>query len=146
MTAGIDPDVAPSGPGCVECEAAGGWWVHLRRCAQCGHIGCCDSSPNQHARAHATSTGHPVIRSFEPGEDWFWDFTRSVGVVGPRAMSFASVLVAIAVTSFAESFALVEGGWMLLVVCAVKAARDMSWRDALAAGRAPGQPEHDQLG
>lgn len=66
---------------------------------------------------------------------------RSVVYVWPALM-----LVAIAVTSFAESFALVEGGWMLLVVCAVKAARDMSWRDALAAGRAPVQPKHDQLG
>ncbi len=81
---GIDPEVAPSGTGCVECEAAGGWWVHLRRCAQCGHVGCCDSSPAQHATAHHHETGHPVIQSFEPGEDWFWDFTRSVGVVGPR--------------------------------------------------------------
>ena len=50
---GIDPSVPPSGPGCVECEQSGGWWFHLRRCAQCGHIGCCDSSPSQHARAHA---------------------------------------------------------------------------------------------
>ena len=81
---GIDPEVAPSGPGCVECEAAGGWWVHLRRCAQCGHVGCCDSSPAQHATAHFETTGHPVMQSYEPGEDWFWDFTRSVGVTGPR--------------------------------------------------------------
>jgi hypothetical protein len=72
--AGIDPSVAPSGTGCVECDAAGGWWVHLRRCAQCGHIGCCDTSPSQHASAHAAQTGHPVIRSFEPGEAWFWNF------------------------------------------------------------------------
>ena len=56
--------------GCVECEASGGWWVHLRRCAACGHIGCCDSSPSQHARAHAGGSGHPVIQSFEPGETW----------------------------------------------------------------------------
>jgi Zn-finger in ubiquitin-hydrolases and other protein len=58
----------------VECEAAEGWWVHLRRCTQCGHIGCCDTSPMQHASAHAAATGHPVIRSFEPGEGWFWNF------------------------------------------------------------------------
>ena len=58
--AGIDPSVPPSGTGCVECDAVGGWWVHLRRCAQCGHIGCCDSSPSQHASAHA---GPPGIRS-----------------------------------------------------------------------------------
>ena len=71
---GIDPAVAPSGTGCVECDAAGGWWVHLRRCTQCGHIGCCDTSPSQHATAHAAATSHPVIRSFEPGEEWFWNF------------------------------------------------------------------------
>jgi hypothetical protein len=71
---GIDPSVAPSGTGCVECDAAGGWWVHLRRCAQCGHVGCCDSSPAQHASAHAATTGHPIVQSFEPGEDWYWDY------------------------------------------------------------------------
>ncbi len=58
----------------MECEAAGGWWVHLRRCAQCGHIGCCDTSPSQHATAHAGQSGHPLIRSFEPGESWSWDY------------------------------------------------------------------------
>ncbi len=72
--AGVDPAVPPSGTGCVECEAAGGWWLHLRRCTQCGHIGCCDTSPSQHATAHAKETGHPVIRSFEPGETWFWSY------------------------------------------------------------------------
>jgi Zn-finger in ubiquitin-hydrolases and other protein len=71
----INPIAVPSGPGCVECTSAGGWWLHLRRCTACGHIGCCDSSPSQHASAHAASTGHPVIRSFEPGEDWLWDYT-----------------------------------------------------------------------
>ncbi len=73
-TAGIDRAVPPSGAGCVECEAQAGWWVHLRRCAQCGHIGCCDTSPAQHATAHFKATGHPVIRSFEPGETWFWSY------------------------------------------------------------------------
>jgi hypothetical protein len=71
---GVDPSVTPSGTGCAECEAAGGWWVHLRRCTQCGHIGCCDTSPSQHATAHYKATGHPVIRSFEPGEAWFFSF------------------------------------------------------------------------
>jgi hypothetical protein len=80
----IDPSAPPSGPGCVECEETGAWWFHLRRCARCGHIGCCDSSPNQHARAHATTPGHPVIRSFEPGEDWFWDFSTERAVPGPE--------------------------------------------------------------
>jgi hypothetical protein len=73
-TASVDPTVPPSGTGCVECEGAGGWWFHLRRCALCGHIGCCDSSPSQHASAHAAATGHPLIRSFEPGEEWFWSY------------------------------------------------------------------------
>ncbi|MEW2515711.1 UBP-type zinc finger domain-containing protein [Streptomyces sp. NPDC046870] len=72
---GIDPSAAPSGAGCVECEATGGWWFHLRRCAQCGHVGCCDDSPSKHATAHYRETGHPIIQSFEPGEDWFWDFS-----------------------------------------------------------------------
>jgi hypothetical protein len=71
---GINPASKPSGDGCVECLATGGWWFHLRRCAECGHIGCCDSSPSQHATHHAKSTGHPIIASFEPGEDWFYDY------------------------------------------------------------------------
>ena len=79
----IDPTVPPSGTGCVECESTGGWWVHLRRCTACGHIGCCDSSVSQHARRHFESTGHRVIRSFEPGEDWFWDFAADASADGP---------------------------------------------------------------
>jgi hypothetical protein len=79
----IDVTVPPSGTGCVECEADGAWWVHLRRCAQCGHVGCCDSSPSQHATAHYEQTGHPVTTSFEPGEDWFWDFARQEPLAGP---------------------------------------------------------------
>ncbi|MEU7816099.1 UBP-type zinc finger domain-containing protein [Pseudonocardia sp. NPDC049154] len=79
----IDPSVPPSGTGCAECEAAGGWWVHLRRCATCGHVGCCDTSPEQHATAHFRSTGHAVVQSFEPGEDWFWDYDREVALSGP---------------------------------------------------------------
>jgi hypothetical protein len=81
---GVDPTVAPSCTGCVECDAAGGWWVHLRRCAQCGHIGCCDSSPMQHASKHAATSRHPIVQSFEPGEDWFWDYTRKDYYDGPR--------------------------------------------------------------
>jgi hypothetical protein len=80
---GIDPTVPPSGPGCAECEPSGGWWFHLRRCAQCGHIGCCDSSPSQHAGRHAREQGHPWIRSFEPGEDWFYNFDDDKTYDGP---------------------------------------------------------------
>lgn len=61
-----------SGPGCVECLETGGTWVHLRRCTQCAHIGCCDSSPSRHATAHFHSSGHPIIQSYEPDEDWLW--------------------------------------------------------------------------
>lgn len=67
-------DVAPSGDGCVECLESGSAWVQLRRCATCGHVGCCDSSPNRHATAHNASSGHPVIQSFEPDQDWYWCF------------------------------------------------------------------------
>ena len=79
----IDPTVPPSGPGCVECTATGGWWFHLRRCAQCGHVGCCDSSPSQHASRHAAEVGHPVVQSYEPGEDWFWDYVEEEDFEGP---------------------------------------------------------------
>ena len=83
MTAGIDPEAGPSGTGCEECDSAGGWWVHLRRCASCGHVGCCDSSPAQHATAHAAATGHRVVQSFEPGEAWCWDYGDESVVEGP---------------------------------------------------------------
>ena len=82
-TQGIDTSVPPSGTGCVECEEIGGWWVHLRRCAYCGHIGCCDDSLGQHATAHAAESGHPVIRTFEPGEEWFWDYDAQETFAGP---------------------------------------------------------------
>jgi hypothetical protein len=81
---GVDPSVAPSGTGCQECDADGGWWVHLRRCAQCGHIGCCDTSPMQHASGHARTTGHRLVQSFEPGEDWYWDYESDGYYDGPR--------------------------------------------------------------
>jgi hypothetical protein len=81
--AGIEPSVAPSGDGCAECLAADGWWFHLRRCAQCGHIGCCDTSPSQHATEHAKASDHPLITSFEPGEDWFWNYRDEQFYEGP---------------------------------------------------------------
>ena len=82
-TAEIDPTVPPSGPGCADCEESGGWWFHLRRCAACGHVGCCDSSPSQHASAHYRDTEHPIMRSYEPGEDWFYDFRTEDFAYGP---------------------------------------------------------------
>ena len=80
----FDPATAPSGPGCVECLTSGGWWFHLRRCATCGHVGCCDSSPSQHASHHAADRGHPVVRSFEPGETWFWNYETEEALDGPE--------------------------------------------------------------
>ena len=70
--------VTPSGDGCVECLQRGRWWVHLRLCLTCGHVGCCDQSPGRHATAHWRSSGHPIIRSFEPDEDWAWCFEDEV--------------------------------------------------------------------
>ena len=79
----FDPTTPPSGPGCAECDQLGGWWFHLRRCAACGHVGCCDSSPAQHARRHFEASGHRYMQSFEPGEAWFWDFDKGDLLDGP---------------------------------------------------------------
>lgn len=79
---GINPAALPSGTGCVECLASDGWWLHLRRCAECGHIGCCDSSPSQHGSKHAAETGHAIAASFEPGESWFWNYRTARMVTG----------------------------------------------------------------
>lgn len=74
-------DVTPSSTeGCSDCLATGGRWVHLRECLVCGLVGCCDSSPARHASAHYRETGHPVMRSFEPGEAWRWCFVDEVAV------------------------------------------------------------------
>ena len=84
-TSSIDLTVPPSGTGCAECLAGAepGWWFHLRRCATCGHIGCCDSSVGKHATAHYRATGHTVIQSFEPGEDWFYSYRDDEMLAGP---------------------------------------------------------------
>ena len=65
-------EVSPSTDGCGECLRIGSSWVHLRLCMTCGAVGCCDSSPNRHASTHARAADHPIVRSFEPGEDWMW--------------------------------------------------------------------------
>ncbi|MDY0828793.1 UBP-type zinc finger domain-containing protein [Microbacterium sp. BG28] len=80
----IRTDVPPSGTGCVECEQTGSWWLHLRRCAACGHVGCCDDSLGKHATAHWRATGHRIMQSFEPGEDWFWDYESETMATGPE--------------------------------------------------------------
>jgi ubiquitin-hydrolase Zn-finger-containing protein len=72
-------DVAPSADGCEECLRTGSWWVHLRLCRTCGHVGCCDDSPNRHARAHFHATGHPVIEGYDPPEGWGWCYIDDVG-------------------------------------------------------------------
>ena len=72
-------DVNPRTPdGCEECLKIGGEWVHLRLCLSCGHVGCCDQSPNRHATAHFHRSQHPIIRSFEPGEDWGWCYVDEI--------------------------------------------------------------------
>jgi len=75
-------DVTPSSTeGCSQCLAAGDRWMHLRLCLTCGEVGCCDSSPNRHASKHAADHGHPVVLSFEPGEDWSWCYEENVAFI-----------------------------------------------------------------
>lgn len=76
---GVTREPMPAG-GCTECLATGGTWVHLRYCVACGLTGCCDSSPNRHASRHAAATGHNVIRSKEPGENWAYCYDDDVVV------------------------------------------------------------------
>jgi uncharacterized UBP type Zn finger protein len=71
-------------PGCEDCLRIGGQWVHLRMCSECGHVGCCDDSPNRHATAHYHETSHPIIRSAEPGEEWSWCYVDEVAFVVSR--------------------------------------------------------------
>jgi len=78
-------DVQPSTTaGCEDCLRTGARWVHLRLCLECGHVGCCDSSPNRHATRHFHKSGHPIVRSFEPGEDWGWCFEDEVMMEGQQ--------------------------------------------------------------
>jgi uncharacterized UBP type Zn finger protein len=78
-------DVTPSADGCEECLQIGSEWVHLRLCLICGHVGCCDSSPNRHATKHFRATGHPLVRSQEPGENWIWCYVDEVGLIPAEA-------------------------------------------------------------
>ena len=79
----VDVAAKPSSDGCEDCLREGGRWLHLRMCRTCGHVGCCDSSPNKHASAHYASVGHPVMSSYEPGEDWVWCFQDEVALMVP---------------------------------------------------------------
>ncbi len=76
--------VTPSSEGCEDCLRTGDGWVHLRLCMRCGHVGCCDSSPNRHATAHARGREHPIIRSLEPGETWSWCYVDEVTLSLPE--------------------------------------------------------------
>ncbi|WP_216369046.1 MULTISPECIES: UBP-type zinc finger domain-containing protein [unclassified Roseobacter] len=74
ITWALPDEAAKAGAVCEDCAKIGGTWVHLRMCRSCGHIGCCDSSPHRHARAHWGASGHPILCSYEPGERWSWCF------------------------------------------------------------------------
>jgi uncharacterized UBP type Zn finger protein len=78
----IDPPASVAG--CEDCLAIGASWIHLRLCMTCGHVGCCDSSPNQHASKHAAASEHPIIRSAEPGENWLYCYPDEVMFRVPR--------------------------------------------------------------
>ena len=68
------PEAERRGAVCAECVRIGSGWVHLRQCLTCGEVGCCDSSPHRHARAHAGAAGHPIVASAEPRERWRYCF------------------------------------------------------------------------
>ena len=84
--------VSPAANGCVSCLESGDKWLHLRLCMSCGYVGCCDSSPNKHSSAHARATDHPIVESFEPGEDWFWCYVDEIAFLLDDAatLSYAS--------------------------------------------------------
>ena len=71
-------EVVPGTQGCEECLKSGDEWVHLRLCESCGHVGCCDSSKNKHATRHYHATQHPIIKSFQPGEEWGWCYVDEI--------------------------------------------------------------------
>jgi uncharacterized UBP type Zn finger protein len=86
-------EVTPKTPnGCEECLKIGDRWLHLRLCVTCGHVGCCDDSKNKHAAKHFHSTNHPLIKSFEPDEEWGWCYVDelllgvSSGIVDDRVV------------------------------------------------------------
>jgi uncharacterized UBP type Zn finger protein len=82
-------DVEPSSEGCEDCLAIGGQWVHLRMCMSCGHVGCCDSSPHRHATAHFNGAQHPLVQSYEPGEEWWYCYADDLAFMVDGSPSFA---------------------------------------------------------
>ena len=77
-------ELPASSDGCEDCLATGGQWLHLRICLECGKVGCCDSSPSQHARRHAAESQHPIVHSLQPGEEWSWCFVDELAMVIPE--------------------------------------------------------------
>lgn len=75
----VQPDTLD---GCFDCLREGTRWVHLRECLDCGHVACCDNSPRRHATAHFHASSHPVIRSFQPGEQWRWCYLDEIMASG----------------------------------------------------------------
>jgi uncharacterized UBP type Zn finger protein len=73
-------DVVPSADGCEDCLKIGDVWVYLRLCLSCGYVGCCDNSKNKHATRHHKVTQHPMIVSYEEGENWLWCYVDEVGI------------------------------------------------------------------
>ena len=80
--------VQPSDDGCTDCLRTGDRWLHLRICLSCGHVGCCDSSPNQHATKHFHASQHPLVESFEPGEEWQWCYVDEVAFIDPEVPDY----------------------------------------------------------
>ena len=82
-------EVTPSSSGCEDCLRVGAEWVHLRLCRTCGHVGCCDNSPNRHPTAHFHTTAHPLISSYEPGEDWWYCYVDDAAFLVDGAPVFS---------------------------------------------------------
>jgi uncharacterized UBP type Zn finger protein len=74
-------ELPPAVAGCEDCLSTGDVWLHLRICLSCGHVGCCDDSPNRHATRHARAQAHPLIRSLEPGEEWSYCYIDDLVMV-----------------------------------------------------------------
>jgi hypothetical protein len=82
-------EVTPASDGCADCLKVGDRWVHLRVCMSCGYVGCCDSSPNKHASKHSANESHPIVQSYEPGEDWWWCYVDEVDFAVENGPSFS---------------------------------------------------------
>jgi uncharacterized UBP type Zn finger protein len=77
--------------GCEDCLREGTQWLHLRLCLECGHVGCCDNSPEMHATRHNAESGHVLIRSLEPGEEWSWCYIDEIAMLIPEVTGRAKI-------------------------------------------------------